>query len=456
MDRRTFLRVLGGAGAAAATARVPILPAFADPGVGPDEFFIFIHAGGAWDVTLSLDPRNEKAGIIDPATSGAKGTIDPAPITRWVDDTGTIDGGFIYSGPSFKMVLPPGPSPLVFGPTIGNLLKHYARMTVINGISMNTVAHQDGTAFSATGRHLAGTKAAGSSIDTMMADVMGINQLLPALSVNFPSYYVPGPDRRAVPLAVSTIGAVASSLVRSTLYESPDERDAVNAVLSQEAKALAGMSAEPDVMNGLSLQLEGLRRINQQNLLDAFTPAKLQAAYPGFVYSDNGAVINAAFAVDALKRNIVRCVSFAFGSFDTHFTNYRQQPLLQQRMFNMISTLVDYLDVTPHPTRPAEKLADHTHIMVFSDFCRTPQINLNFGRDHYPNNSSLIISPRFKGNTLFGKSDPGQLLPVATRNFADGLRSVTPPDILSTFVSAFGGDPRKYLRDGEVIPELLK
>ncbi len=456
MDRRAFLRVLGGAGAAAAAMTVPILPAFAEPTVGPDEFFIFIHASGAWDVTVGLDPRNTNDGIIDPATSGAKGTIDPTPITRWVDDTGIIDGGLLYNGPSFQLVRPPGPSPLVFGPAIGNLLKHYSRMTVINGISMNTVAHQDGTTFSASGRHLAGTKAAASSIDTMMADAMGVNQLLPAVSVNFPSSYVAGPDRRAVPLAVSSIGAVASSLIRSTKYESVGERDAVNAVLSAEARALAGMSAEPDVMNGLALQLEGLRRINQQSLLDAFTTSKLQAAYPMFTFTDNGAVVNAAFAVEALKRNIVRCVSFAFGSFDTHATNYRQQILTQQRMFNMISALVDYLDITPHPTKPTEKLADHTHIMVFSDFCRTPQINLNLGRDHYPNNSSLIISPRFQGNFVLGKSDPEQLLPMSAVSFSDGMRPVTPPDILRTFVHAFGGDPTKYLRDGEVIPSLLK
>lgn len=456
MDRRTFLKVLGGASAAAAAATVPMFSAFADPLVGPDEFFIFIHANGAWDVTLGLDPRNTKTGIIDPATSGAKGTIDPAPITRWVDDTAVVDGGFLYNGPSFEMVIPPGPSPLVFGPAIGNLLKHYSRMTVCNGIAMNTVSHQDGTAFSSTGRHLAGTKAAGASVDTMMADLLGLNQLLPALSVNFPSYYVPGPDRRAVPLTVSNIGAVGASLVRSGQYESVGQRDAVNAVLTQEAKALAAMSAEPDIMNGFALQFEGLRRINQQNLLDVFTPSKLQAAYPLFTYSDNGAVVNAAFAVEALKRNIVRCVSFSFGSFDTHFTNYRQQPLTQQRLFNMISALVDYLDVTPHPTRPAEKLSDHTHIMVFSDFCRTPQINTGLGRDHYPNNSSLIISPRFKGNFVIGQSDPEQLLPMPTLDFSDGRRALSPPDILATFVSAFGGDPRKYLRDGEVIPAMLK
>ena len=121
----------------------------------------------------------------------------------------------------------------------------------------------------------------------------------------------------------------------------------------------------------------------------------------------------------------------------------------------MIAMLLDYLDAKPYPTKPGDKLSDHMYIMVFSDFCRTPQINLNQGRDHYPNNSSLIISPRFKGNFVIGQSDPEQLLPLP-RAFSDGMRAITPPDVLSTFVSAFGADPRKYLRDGEVIRDMLK
>ena len=45
---------------------------------------------------------------------------------------------------------------------------------------------------------------------------------------------------------------------------------------------------------------------------------------------------------------------------------------------------------------------------------------------------------------------------MPTLDFSDGRRALSPPDILATFVSAFGGDPRKYLRDGEVIPAMLK
>jgi hypothetical protein len=165
--------------------------------------------------------------------------------------------------------------------------------------------------------------------------------------------------------------------------------------------------------------------------------------------------VNAAFAVEAMKRNLVRCVSFTCGSFDTHGNNYRTQAQNQQELFDMVAQLVRRLDASPHPTKTGKKLSEHTHILVVSEFCRTPQINLAQGRDHYPNNSALVVSPRFKTNFAFGKTDSEQVLPANAKKFIDGERPIGPPDLLATFLSAFGIDPRKYMRDGEVVPELL-
>lgn len=454
MDRRNFLRAVTGASGAAVLS-TPLFRAFAGPDIASDEFFIFVHAAGAWDVTVGLDPRNERRGLIEP---GSTNTLDVGALKQWTQSTLPLDGANASSGYSFELVRPQNAaSPLVFGPAIGDLLRHSSRMTVVNGIAMNTVSHQDGTTFSATGRHLAGVKPVASSIDTMLSDAIGAAQLFPTVSINFPSFYMGRDlDRRVVPLSVTGIGSLASSLKRSTLYETAAARDGVTALLTKEAQDLAGMAADPDVMNGMALQYEALRRMNRENLINVFTDSYLKAQFPNFKYATMTASVNAAFALESLRRNIVRCVSFSYGSFDTHFTNYRNQAVLQQNLFDMLAVLVDYLDTTPHPTKTTDKLADHTHIMVFSDFCRTPMINLTQGRDHYPNNSSLIISPRFRGDMVFGKSDPDQLLPVPAKRFADGDRPVSPPDILTTFVSAFGVAPRKYLRDGEVIPELLR
>ena len=50
----------------------------------------------------------------------------------------------------------------------------------------------------------------------------------------------------------------------------------MTALLSQEALDLANMSANPDVMTGMHLQYEGLRRMNRENLVDLFTDTYLQ------------------------------------------------------------------------------------------------------------------------------------------------------------------------------------
>jgi uncharacterized protein (DUF1501 family) len=440
MNRRLFLGSLLGLSA------VPLV--HATEAAAADEFFIFIHANGGWDVTLWADPRNERKGIVDPASTA---NTDSNLVRQWSDAPLDDDEK------SFKIVQPSG-CKIPFGPGIGKLVEHADRLTVINGLAMNTVSHPDGTVYSATGRHLSGGRVVASSLDTMIANELGREQTFPIVSVSFPSSFVGDLDRRVVPLRVGSINAITRVLSRSEKWETTADRDAVTALLSQEARDLAARSHHRGAIEGLAVQYDALRKMLGGDVQQLFAPAALKAAQPGFDYRArfiNGAVINAAFAIEAMKKNLVRCVGFSIGGFDTHRDNYKNQAAIQQDVFDCIADLLRALDATPHPTRSGSKLSEHTHIMVMSEFCRTPQINVNGGRDHYPNNSALVISPRFKGNLVFGKSDPEQLLPATAKTFADGPRPIAPPDLLSTFLSAFGIDPARYVRDGEVVPELL-
>ncbi len=448
--RRTFLKVLSGSMALAFAGLPPRLSLAEVAKEHEGEFFIFIIAAGGWDVTLWADPRNESKGIVHPASTA---NTDTSQLKRWVD------GPVTEGARSFELVRPRGSS-LVFGPGIGDLADMPDRVTVINGLAMNTVAHPDGQLFSTTGRHPQGGRVAASSVDTILSNELGKEQLLPTVSVRFPSAYVgDNLDRRVVPLSIDDVGAIARTVTRGQPYDSNPERDLVSAMLSEEAKDLAKRSTYPDVLDGLDLQYEGLRKMLGANLQDVFSAGGLQKAHPELVYNrrfTRGAAVNAAFAVEAAKRNLVRCVSFAIGGFDTHAANYRTQAQLQQETFELVASLVRSLDATPHPLVSGAKLSDHTHILVVSDFCRTPQINLGMGRDHYPNNSALVVSPRFRQNFVFGKTDAEQLLPSAVKKFSDGERAIAPPDLLATFISAFGVDPRKYMRDGEIVRELLR
>jgi hypothetical protein len=454
-DRREFLR--GGLGLGALLAGGgPLSRALAAEPGGPgkraadEEFFVFIHAAGGWDVTLFADPRNTRAGLVEPASTA---NTDTAGLRLWTDET--LEGDVH----TFKLLQPAG-SKLAFGPGIGGLLDFHDRLCVINGLAMNTVSHPDGIAFSVTGRHLLGSRSPQPSVNTLLANELGLGQTFPSISIQFPSSYAgDNLDRRAVPLSVDRVGSIASVLARSGHYLGADDVAGVTALLSREATDLAGRSAYADVLQGMGLQMQGLAPMLARDTQDVFNDGKLRAAHPDFNYKarfHGNTAVNAAFAIEAMKRNLVRCTSFALGGLDTHAANYRQHAQIQQEMFDVIATLQKGLDVTPHPTRQGAKLADHTHILVMSEFCRTPQVNLAGGRDHYPNNSALVISPRFRGNTVLGRTDPEQVLPAASRAFSDGQRAPAPPDLLATFVSAFGVSPHKYFRDGEIVPELLR
>ena len=45
---------------------------------------------------------------------------------------------------------------------------------------------------------------------------------------------------------------------------------------------------------------------------------------------------------------------------------------------------------------------------------------------------------------------------MPAKTFGDGPRAIAPPDVLATMLGAFDIDPRKYMRDGEIVKELLK
>lgn len=451
LPRRALLRAAAGAALSGALA----LPARALARVGEaraaeDEFFVFIHAAGGWDVTLWADPRNERKGLIEPATTD---NTDTAKLRCWVDAPG---GG---AARSFTPVRPAG-SNLVFGPAIGRLADLYDRLCIVNGLAMNTVSHPDGTAFATTGRHLSGGRTMASTLDVICASALGAGQIFPVVSVQYPSAFVGDRlDRRAAPLMVAEIGTISRTLTRTRLYDTDEDRAAVTALLSEEARTLAARAGHSEVLDGFSLQADGLRRMLQSRLPEVFSRGRLMQAHPEFDYTARfarSAAVNAAFALEAIRRNVVRCVSFSTSGFDTHTSNYRQHATTQQELFDLIAALLGALDKTPHPTRAGKKLSDHTHLLVTSDFCRAPQINTAMGRDHYPNNSAMVISPRFRGNFVFGKTDPEQLLPAPAKTFQDGPRPIAPPDLLATFLFAFGIPPREHLRDGEVVPELLR
>lgn len=115
-----------------------------------------------------------------------------------------------------------------------------------------------------------------------------------------------------------------------------------------------------------------------------------------------------------------------------------------------LSTLLDDLD--------ERGLLETTLIVVMGEFGRTPRINKDGGRDHYPNAGSLLLAGGgVKGGAVIGATDRTGSLPAT--------RPCTPEDVAASIYHALGLDPHLThfprlprptpIADGEVIDGLF-
>ena len=85
-------------------------------------------------------------------------------------------------------------------------------------------------------------------------------------------------------------------------------------------------------------------------------------------------------------------------------------------------------------------MLEETLVVVLTDFGRTPKINKNGGRDHYPAVYSIIMAGGgIRGGQVYGSSNPQGTQPETY--------PCTPADLHATVYKALGINPRAELRD---------
>ena len=99
-----------------------------------------------------------------------------------------------------------------------------------------------------------------------------------------------------------------------------------------------------------------------------------------------------------LIENDVRFVEVTLGSWDTHTSNFVRTPQLCETLDQGFAALLDDLE--------HRGLLEDTLVVLTSEFGRTPKINQNVGRDHYPQAfSGVMAGGGIVGGRRFGKSD---------------------------------------------------
>lgn len=148
----------------------------------------------------------------------------------------------------------------------------------------------------------------------------------------------------------------------------------------------------------------------------------------------------------------VRCVSVSFSDFDTHSNNFRRMrqmlPILDNGLHALITDLQE------------RGLLNEVAIVAWGEFGRTPKINNNAGRDHWPRVGMALLAG--------GGMRVGQVIGATDRTASTAIsRPVTYQDIMATLYHHFGidathttltdpsGRPQYLLDQGQVMRELV-
>jgi uncharacterized protein (DUF1501 family) len=148
----------------------------------------------------------------------------------------------------------------------------------------------------------------------------------------------------------------------------------------------------------------------------------------------------------------VRCVSVSFSDFDTHGDNFGRMRQLLPIVDHALHALVTDLE-------ERGLLAD-VAIVAWGEFGRTPKINRNAGRDHWPEVSpALLAGGGLKGGQAIGATDRhgGRVVsrPVSYQDVFATLYRTLGIDPSATTLTDPSGRPQHLLERGEPLRELV-
>ena len=179
--------------------------------------------------------------------------------------------------------------------------------------------------------------------------------------------------------------------------------------------------------------LEALDKFSQQSY-DIITSARSQKAFDVTLESEP---TQKRFTSDEFNQSLllgcrllefgVPFINVTYQGWDTHLDNFNGHRRLIPPLDNGLVAAIDTLQ--------EKGLLDRTLVIAMGEFGRTPKINVNTGRDHYPRaNWALFAGGGVKPGQLIGGTDEGGTAP-------DDSTDIKPDDIAATIYDALGIDP---------------
>jgi hypothetical protein len=307
----------------------------------------------------------------------------------------------------------------LFGPLIGGLERHDSDLCLVHGVRSDTTAHPDGLAMLARGSVRARS---GRFVDHLAGRLEG-----------------------DAPMPVLDLASLDGRLLFDAT-ERPRWAELRTRVHLEQVQGLGADEASTRMLSATLDQTAHLRRFLDEARRDA---PSLSSRFRGDLAG------HFRLALQAIRGNWARVVEIGARSlwFDSHSDHDRFQRERQPGTFADLATFLDLLKSERNAFGP---LIEQTTVAVFSEFGRFPRLNGESGKDHWPENSWILVGKGVRrGVTIGGTDAVGKGLPVDYRTGEPRARGGRPLFIDNTFATLLRiarDDPNdtRYERDAPV------
>ncbi|NTX55790.1 DUF1501 domain-containing protein [Myxococcus sp. CA039A] len=386
------------------------------PSTARPHYFVRITLDGGFDSVMTVDAK-------DPATAGEV-------------DTGYRAAERLQG------------TRRLFGPLIGGLLRHDDALCLVHGVRYDTVAHETGEAILRAGhqRHGASTPPFGDVLGGLLPGSAPIPHL--HIQTGFPrpprpldALPLPGnPEGRAIPLAggLSIDPATVELLTgepRRGLFDTPPWFEEMQALRHEEARQWLGGRPEELAAHEQTLQ-------QGQHLQRLLSTADRHTALRG---SPLGPGLQLAF--HAVRGNHARFVTVRSPRvwLDTHTDNVALQSARTRPIFDDIA---GFLDLLQRERNAFGTLLEQTTVVIASELGRFPKLNMVRGKDHWPENSWILLGRGIRAGATVGQTDArfrGVSIDYRSGSATEGQRRPLEIDALfATLLHLAGGDPLRH------------
>lgn len=188
-----------------------------------------------------------------------------------------------------------------------------------------------------------------------------------------------------------------------------------------------------------------------RSIQQLYTPADVTAGVQSYTSEDGHAAKKLMLARRLVEAG-VRCVSVSFSDFDTHSKNFPRMRNLMPIVDHAIYALVTDLD--------ARGMMDQVVVIVWGEFGRTPRVNAEGGRDHWPEvGPAMMFGGGIRGGRVVGATDrlgaKVTARPVNYREIFATVYQCLGIDARNLTLTDPSGRPQTLLDGADVISEIL-